>query len=395
MEEVGSMPPNIAQVVNEEEKDEKVSSSSPSSSSCPAWGEFNNQYPAIGRTTVEFVDGSRNDRTLAVDIWYPAEDNGEDLSKYGLLAEWTYALPSSMTEEIYVALDSPKVLSPHNGINGYPLLIFSMGAGATRLQSARRLMEHLASWGFIVVSPDHPGNSFDDPTFSNIPFSVEDRPKDISFVIDNMLSSKYVDRFHLQHALINGVGVLGHSYGALTSLLVAPNAQEWSDHRVKAILPIAPTAEGSDEDIRNAETDFGEGLTSEVVQKRLPMITTPTMVIGGANDIWTPVDLHNRAVFDKTNGLPRWNVVIPYAGHISFADTCPMFDNWAWILGLGEDMAYRLVGGGDYGLGKDRMDQSFCDSNDEVNRSLVIMQWPFSSRYFCLRTMSGIMLLNV
>jgi len=38
---------------------------------------------------------------------------------------------------------------------------------------------------------------------------------------------------------------LGHSYGGTTSLLVAPNAHpEWSDERVKAIMPIAPVAEG-------------------------------------------------------------------------------------------------------------------------------------------------------
>ena len=359
LEEVGSMPSSIVQTASEE-VDEKVPSSS--SLSCPAWGEFRNQYPAIGRTTIELVDKSRNGRTLAADVWYPAENNGEQLSNY-----MPMRLPASMTNGLYVALDSPRVLTPpqDNGTIGYPLLIFSMGADAMRIQSSR-LMEHLASWGFVVVSPDHPGNSFDDPTFSNIPFKVEDRPKDISLVIDYMLSPEYVDRFHLQHALDNGVGVLGHSYGGLTSLLVAPNAQEWSDNRVKAIVPISPTVEASDEEIQNADVDFGEGISAELIQKRLPNVVVPTMVIGGENDIWTPVDRHNLAVYEKTNGLPRWNVVIPHAGHISFADTCPMFDKFAWVLGLGEDLAYTMMGGGDKELGKDRMSQSFCDNNDEV-----------------------------
>ena len=62
-------------------------------------------------------------------------------------------------------------------------------------------------------------------------------------MIDNMLSPEYVDKFFLQYAVENGVGAVGHSYGGLTSLLVAPDAQEWSDDRVKAILPLSPAVE--------------------------------------------------------------------------------------------------------------------------------------------------------
>ena len=255
LEEVGSMSPFIAEVVSSEEK---VSSSS--SSSCPSWGDFSDQVPAIGHTTIQLIDESRNDRTIAVDIWYPAADNGEQLVKY---KAGKITVPSSIMEGVYFAIDSPKVLPPQDGTNGYPLLIFSMGAGGIRHQSAR-LMEHLASWGFVVCSPDHPGNSFDDPPFPNIPFSVQDRPKDVSFVIDNMLSPEYVDRFHLHQT--KGVGVLGHSYGGTTSLLVAPNAHsEWSDERVKAIMPIAPAAEGTDEEIQRSEVDWGAGMSSDLL----------------------------------------------------------------------------------------------------------------------------------
>ena len=81
-----------------------------------------------------------------------------------------------MMEGQYVALDSPEVFG--NGTNRYPLLIFSHGAGGTRQQSAK-LIEHLSSWGFVVASPDHAGNSMNDAGAS-IPFSLEDRPKDIS-----------------------------------------------------------------------------------------------------------------------------------------------------------------------------------------------------------------------
>lgn len=172
----------------------------------------------------------------------------------------------------YVALDSPEVFG--NGTNRYPLLIFSHGAGGTRQQSAK-LIEHLSSWGFVVASPDHAGNSMNDAGAS-IPFSLED------------------SKFFLQYAVENGVGVVGHSYGGLTSLLVAPDAQEWSDDRVKAILPLSPAVE------------WGGGMGPDLMEERLPNTIVPTMVIGGENDTITPVNPNNVAVFEKTNGSPRW-----------------------------------------------------------------------------------------
>ena len=150
-------------------------------------------------------------------------------------------------------------------------------------------------------------------------------------------------------------------------LLVAGHS-EWSDERVKAIMPIAPAAEGTDEEIQNSGMEWGAGMSSELLRNSLPKIVVPSMVVGGENDVSTPVDRQNVAVFDKTNGLPRFNVVIPQAGHTSFADICPFFDRLSSV--LGEGMAYRLIGGGNYKVGKGRVNEAFCDTNDEVQSIL-------------------------
>jgi len=109
-------------------------------------------------------------------------------------------------------------------------------------------------------------------------------------------------------------------------------------------------------------------MSSDLLRNSLPNIVVPSMVVGGENDVSTPVDRQNVAVFDKTNGLPRFNVVIPQAGHTSFADICPLFDRLSSV--LGEGMTYRLIGGGNYKVGEVRVNESYCDTNDEVQSIL-------------------------
>ena len=119
LKEEGSVPSIVqASIIEEAMASEEVANDI---KSCPSWGEFRNEYPAIGRTTIQLVDESRDDRTLAVDIWYPAENNGEQASDYNPI------LPPIMMKGVYAALDSPEVLPPEPG-SSFPLLIFSMGA---------------------------------------------------------------------------------------------------------------------------------------------------------------------------------------------------------------------------------------------------------------------------
>lgn len=314
-------------------------------SSCAEWGAFNASGAAVGHRTITISDETRGNRTLTVDIWYPATDNGEAFTRYNPL------LPSQGV--YYKALDNPKVAASSRNL---PLLVFSHGYGSIRQQSAL-LMEHLASWGFVIASPDHAGNSMNDPAGGDIPYTILDRPKDVSFVIDTMLSSPYVDEFHLGGSdAADGtgtVGVLGHSYGGLTSLLVAPDGR-LSDQRVKAIMPISPAA------------SFGSFAGD---QDYLSKISVPMLVIGGVNDTITPVEPNNKMAFEQTNGLPRWDVVVKDAGHSFFADLCIIFD---MLLAFGgdENTAFALMGGGDIDEGKERMSQSLCGTF-EMTQSIL------------------------
>lgn len=107
-----------------------------------------------------------------------------------------------------------------------PVIIFSHGL-ASRPEDYAQAIEHLASYGFLVAAPQHPGsdikylqgmlagyyrNIFDGNEFIN-------RPKDISFVIDE-LARRNASQFQGKLNLTN-VGVAGHSFGGYTAIAIA------------------------------------------------------------------------------------------------------------------------------------------------------------------------------
>jgi len=104
-----------------------------------------------------------------------------------------------------------------------PVILVSNGLGARRTLFAE-LGAHLASHGFAVVIPDHPGSdrrrlldfnaglyreNFDAADF------VE-RPQDLSFLLDELGRRGYGDRLDLSQ-----VGVFGYSFGGVTALSLA------------------------------------------------------------------------------------------------------------------------------------------------------------------------------
>jgi predicted dienelactone hydrolase len=301
--------------------------------SCPPFGDLGNLN--VGRRTFQVVDANRDQRELTVDLWYPATTTTTAGETYMLSSYFPFL---SFPEGTFVALDNPNVV---DGDDSFPLLVFSHGNGGVRT-SFISLMEHLASWGFVVAACDHAGNSSNDPPNSDISFQLSDRPRDISLVIDNVLS-QFGSELRINEAQ---VGVLGHSYGGLTTLLVAAGlGQEVPpDGRVKAILPISPSV-------------------SDILD--LSNVNLPLLVMGGDLDTVTPIDPNNDLVFHETRGVPRWRVDISGAGHNSFSEICVFFDALESV--FGEEDAYNLLGGDDLDEGILNVEQSHCDTIEETH----------------------------
>lgn len=103
-----------------------------------------------------------------------------------------------------------------------PLVVISHGLGSDRTTFAY-LASHLASYGFAVAVPEHPGSNADqlqaliNGLASEVtpPAELIDRPLDIQFLL-NELQRSFGGRINLQQ-----VGVLGQSFGGYTVLALS------------------------------------------------------------------------------------------------------------------------------------------------------------------------------
>lgn len=163
-------------------------------------------YP-VGVTRIELYDADR-DRILLTEIWYPADESarGEPPAPAGSYLPPDLAfLADNATLQLVAVRDVPLA----DGAP-FPLVEFSHGSGGIRFQNTFQ-MEHLASHGFIVASPDHPGNTF----FSSMGTQAEhaaNRPLDMSFLADELvrLSADPASDFSGWIDSSKGFGITGH-----------------------------------------------------------------------------------------------------------------------------------------------------------------------------------------
>jgi len=156
----------------------------------------------------------------------------------------------------------------------------------------------LASYGYVVAAPPHPGNTI----FDGIPAcaanaalvaSFQERPNDIIFVTDQLLaatadsSSPFFGGIDPQR-----IGMSGHSFGGLTTYLVTQ-----LDARYRVAVLLAPAVPG------------------------MPTVTVPSLSMFGQVDTYLdPLDRIRNAYLRSSS--PKLKVEIAHAGHFAFSDGC-------------------------------------------------------------------------
>lgn len=257
---------------------------------------------AVGVTRRTFVRASSTTgkpRYLNTVIWYPAD-----------------ALAASLPRT--APLNGPLDAGPARSGAPYPVTLWSHASTGQPWQSSF-FTTHLASYGFVVIAPTHPGNTMDTcpiPYVTSNPAFLEslldtraNRPDDLSFSLDQALSLNATSDALLA-GLLDGarVGVSGHSAGAVAVLVAVAH-----DTRFLAGLAMAPGA------LTNDPINGQSFQLLAASQDACPM-----MLMGGMLDDIVPFQ-YQQDLFDALpqSGAEHIFVAFPHTGHLNFVNLCP------------------------------------------------------------------------
>ncbi len=156
------------------------------------------QPKKTGITTLHYHDDARN-RPVITEVWYPVDSTS----------------PAKAPPGFWLRCDEARDAPLSNKQTLYPLIMMSHGSGGDRYNISW-LAEVFVANGYIVAAVDHFGNTWN----NKIPEACAkpwERPKDISFALDQLLSSStFKDRIDLQK-----IGFVGYSLGGSTGIWIA------------------------------------------------------------------------------------------------------------------------------------------------------------------------------
>jgi predicted dienelactone hydrolase len=296
----------------------------------------------VGVTTITI--NADSERPLTVDVWFPLDDAGAAPAH-------EYTLIPGLFDISDNAVDAEPAAMSADG--PFPLVIYSHGSGGLRY-IASDYTEAIASYGYIVASADHTGNTvLDDLLCTRTTGSVTalNRVNDIQAIIDSMLDQEssetvgfgaYVDP--------ESIAVTGHSVGGFTALAAVTGYENdlgsvAADGRVDAVIPLAPAIGGARPPLdqssttttdpnrvdRCADPNAPQPTAEEIAAARsrtsitdeqLASITVPAMVLVGADDSATPVEPNVTRLWEFSNSDPLYRVELVAGQHQSFTNAC-------------------------------------------------------------------------
>ena len=211
----------------------------------------------IGHTTINFVDSTRNNRTIATEIYYPSDVSGDNVA-----------------------------LTAVNGT--FPVLSFGHGFVMT-WDAYQNYWSALVPQGYIMLFPKTEGS---------ISPSHLDFGKDLAFIIDQMnaLNTNSSSLFYNRVSPMNAV--MGHSMGGGAAFLAVP-----LNNNIKAIVGFA-AAETNPSAITAAASN-----------------SVPTLIFSGANDCVTPPVNHQIPIYNSLISTCKTLISITGGSHCQMANS--------------------------------------------------------------------------
>jgi predicted dienelactone hydrolase len=259
---------------------------------------------------------ARYDRTLTLEIWYPAvlAPGQKPGTEYRVITR---------DPTVTATLLGQAVRDARPGTGPFPLVIISHGYPGNRFLMSH-IGENLASKGYVVVSIDHKDSTYDDQkAFGS---TLYNRPLDQLFVLSEMdrlgrpgnLFAGLIDasRTGIIGYSMGGYGVVnaiggGYSAASATFQNAPPNQllaergaasagyQQTRDPRIKAAIAVGPWG------MQNGFWD-AEGLKG---------IRTPVMFVAGSVDEVSGYAKGVRAIYDAAVHADRYLLTFLNAGH--------------------------------------------------------------------------------
>ncbi|HEX2577548.1 MAG TPA: dienelactone hydrolase family protein [Aquihabitans sp.] len=272
----------------------------------------------VGVHSFALADGRR------VVSWYPAAAEAAEQPTE------TFDIASLLTPELQAQVPADKrplyEIDAHPGAEPadrgpYPVVLFSHGYAGFPEQSAD-LVTHLASWGFVVVAPDHVERSLSGllgVAARGVPKQTD--PDVLTQSLDAALAEGERDGSPLAGLVDEErVAVAGHSAGAGAAYRTAT-----SEPRVKAFVAYS--------------VGLGGGPDGEAAEPP-PVPEVPGMVMGATDDGIISYD-RTEEVFEGLTA-PSYLVSIEGAGHLVFSDLCLIGRDLGGLAGLIEEVGLDL-----------------------------------------------------
>ncbi|GGC98039.1 alpha/beta hydrolase family protein [Undibacterium terreum] len=260
-------------------------------------------------------------KPLEIGIWYPSQ-----------------AAPKPVT--MGATIMSVAVNGPLEG-RALPLVVMSHGTGGSFLGHYDTAIA-LADAGYVVAAVTHTGDNYADQSRSVF---IMDRPRQMSRVIDHMLSS-WDGRANIDSARI---GMFGFSAGGFTTLVsiggladfskVGPVCREYPEDFACQLLAKAgqaagvPPASSLAQDPRiKAAVVAAPALGFTFSPDGLKKVNIPVQLWRAEDDVILPHPRYAEAVRLALPNAPDFHVV-PKAGHFDFLAPCsPALENIAPVI---------------------------------------------------------------
>lgn len=259
----------------------------------------------------------RSDRSLTVEVWYPAAAAADTGGDYQTVAR-DPTRPTTLHGKAVRGAAADMSVAP------YPLVILSHGYPGNRFLLSH-LAENLASKGFVVAALDHPDSTYDDQKAFASP--LYNRPYDQLFALDEIdrltrRSSSFLtgladaSRTAIVGYSMGGYGVInvlgaGFSDASVEAANAPPNRllseraasnpafAKRADPRIKAAIAIAP---------------WGfQGGSFEA--SALAAIRTPVLFVAGSGDDISGYDRGVRGMFLAATGADRYLLTFLNGSH--------------------------------------------------------------------------------